>query len=202
MPPSTFHRLLLALALIIAMPASAENVAQLKQENTRLRAQVEMLQGQNCGSSMPAGTDWSGDGLTARIDTIRPGVNNHNDARITVTVTLRNTTTRPMALNYQSRSFNLVDDAGYQYLTHMHGGTVTGIPTANSSADTTAIISPGGSRTVTFVAARSMNRGQTIGNRFDMNATFIQVEDLGQGKVRKVRDFQIAFTNMPASGSR
>ena len=194
----------LATLLIVAgmLPANAQSLSQLRQENARLKAQVEALQSQQCGAGYTSnpGT-WNGDGLSARIDSIRPGLDNHNDARISVTITLRNTTSRPMALNYQSRSFNLVDDIGYQYSTHLYGGSVKGIPTANSStADTTAILGPGASRTVTFIAARSMNRGQTMGRRFDMNATFIQVEDLGQGRVRKVRDYPVAFTDVRASG--
>ena len=45
-----------------------------------------------------------------------------------------------------------------------------------------------------------MRPGQTPGTRFDINATFGQYEDLGQGRVRKVRDFPVAFTNVAASG--
>ena len=202
MKPYPLHYLLLAFALACALPASAQSADQLRQENARLKARIEALQSQRCDPDSTSATgSWSGDGLHARIDSIRPGLNNHNDARISVTVTLRNTTSTPMALNYQSRSFSLVDDIGYQYSTHLYGGSVKGIPTANSSAaDTTAILGPGSSRTVTFIAARSMDRGQTVGRRFDLNATFIQVEDLGQGRVRKVRDYPVAFTNVIASG--
>ena len=201
MPTSTFRLSLLVLALTIALPASAQSLSQLTQENARLKARIEALQSQRCDpESTTVPGSWNGDGLHARIDSIRPGLNNHDDARISVTITLRNTTSTPMALNYESRSFSLVDDVGYQYSTHSYGGSVKGIPTASSSAaDTTAILGPGSSRTVTFIAARSMNRGQTIGRRFDMNATFIQVEDLGQGRVRKVRDYPVAFTDVRAS---
>lgn len=189
------------LLLAATAPANAQSQTQLRQENARLKAQIEALQSRQCDPGSTNGPGgWNGDGLSARIDSIRPGLNNHNDARISVTVTLRNTTSLPIALNYQSRSFSLVDDFGYQYSTHLYGGSVKGIPTANSEADTTAIIGPGSSRTVTFIAARSMNRGQTTGRHFDMNATFIQVEDLGQGRVRKVRDYPIAFTDVRASG--
>ena len=202
---NTRSGLLLSLSLVAvsaAIPASAQSITELKQENVRLKARIEALQSQQCGPGSTKGPgSWNGNGVSARIDSIRPGLNNHNDARISVTITLRNTTSMPMALNYQSRSFSLVDEFGYQYSTHSYGGSVKGIPTANSQADPTAIIGPGASRTVTFIAARSMNRGQTIGSRFDMNATFIQVEDLGQGRIRKVRDFPVAFTNAPASGT-
>ena len=199
MKTNTFRNKAVAFALAASLPASAQTAAQLKQENARLKAQIEALQAQGCQPSRSAGNDWNQDGVSARIDAIRPGLNNHGDARITVTVTLRNTTARPIVLNYKSRSFSLVDDVGYEYSTHAYGGSVKGIPTADSTADTTAVIGAGASRTVTFIAARGMNRGQSMGGRFDMNATFIQVEDLGQGQVRKVRDFAIAFTNVPAS---
>lgn len=197
----TFHYSILFVALTMAIPANAQSVTDLRQENARLKAQIKALQSQQCDPESTNGPgSWNGDGVSARIDSIRPGLNNHNDARISVTITLRNTTSMPMALNYQSQSFSLVDEFGYQYSTHSYGGSVKGIPTANSEADPTAIIGPGASRTVTFIAARSMNRGQTTGRRFDMNATFIQVEDLGQGRVRKVRDYPVAFTDVRASG--
>ena len=44
-----------------------------------------------------------------------------------------------------------------------------------------------------------MKKGQTIGSGFDINATFVQLEDLGQGRIRTLRDFQVAFTSVSAS---
>lgn len=193
---------LFAIAVLsFSLPASAQNVSQLKQENARLKAQLEMLQAQDCGTSPRAGQNWKQGDLSATIDTIRVGGRqDRREAHITTTLTLRNTGRVPMALNYKSRSFKLVDDIGYAYELPMSKG-VAGIPTAyEHQADATAIIGPGESRTVTFSAQRTMARGETLGRTFDLNASFIQIEDQGQGKIRKVRDYSTGFTNAPASG--
>lgn len=53
---------------------------------------------------------------------------------------------------------------------------------------------------MTFSTARVMRDGETPGGLFDLNASFIQIEDMGQGRIRKVRDYSVGFTNVPASG--
>ena len=116
-------------------------------------------------------------------------------------MTLRNTGSEPMVLNYETNSLSVTDDNGYNYDIFNDGDQIKGIPTTKySRVDTSAVIMPGASRTVTFIAARSMRPGQTPGARFDINATFGQYEDLGQGRIRKVRDFPVAFTNVGTSG--
>ncbi len=65
---------LFALAVLsFSLPASAQNMSQLKQENARLKAQIEMLQAQDFGASPRAGHDWKQGDLSATIDTIRVG---------------------------------------------------------------------------------------------------------------------------------
>lgn len=195
----------LALSLLVvssANPAIAQSVTDLRQENARLKAELRALAAQGCSAPSTSTATWSADALTARIDAIRVGWRqDRREVHVTTTITLRNTSQLPLALNYQSRSFNLVDDRGYTYSLPM-SKAVSGIPIAyESQADSTAVISAGGTRTVTFSAYRTMHKGETPGHRFDLNATFIQLEDLGQGRIRKVRDFPVAFTNAPASGS-
>lgn len=204
MKHTSLTRMALATLLLVAStaPANAQSASQLKQENARLRAELRALQAQSCNSSTSSPELWSEDALNARIEVVRVGWRqDRHEVHVTTTITLRNTSRLPLAINYQSRSFNLVDDRGYSYKLPMTK-SVSGIPIAyESQADPTAVIAAGGSRTVTFSAYRKMGKGETPGDRFDLNATFIQLEDMGQGRIRKVRDFPVAFTNAPASGT-
>ncbi len=194
-----------AVMLLISTPAFAQSAAQLKQENQRLKAELQALQSQ-CPSSTPAGMNWQGEALQARLDSVRMGWPKAGTVEVTVTATIRNTSPSPMIVNYLSKSMTVVDDNGYRYGTKQYSpetDSVKGIPIygqyGNRSVDTTAIISAGGTRTITFVVGRRMDSGQTPGSRLDINATFVQFEDLGQGRIRKVRDFPVAFTNATAS---
>ena len=202
--------LVMLLALASSLPAYGQSVSQLQQDNARLRAQLEALQAQGCGIDTPADGSHRGNPLVGTIDAVRVGpatgyASGH--VAVTVVMTLRNAGNAPLALNYQKGSFSVTDDRGYQYeLRHEHSSTrysqdVKGIPMATANrADTTSVIQPGGRRTITFIGTRYMKDGQTPGHRFDINATFVALEDLGQGSVRKVRDFPVAFTNVRASG--
>ena len=202
--------LVMLLALASSLPAYGQSVSRLQQDNARLRAQLEALQAQGCGIGTPADGSHRGNPLVGTIDAVRVGpatgyASGH--VAVTVVMTLRNAGNAPLALNYQKGSFSVTDDRGYQYeLRHEHSSTrysqdLKGIPMATSNrADTTSVIHPGGRRTVTFIGTRYMKDGQTPGHRFDINATFVALEDLGQGSVRKVRDFPVAFTDVRASG--
>ena len=195
---------LFSIALLSAPPAFAQSAAQLKQENAQLRAQLQALQAQ-CHAPASTGTGWSDGALDASIDAFRIGSPHPKRTEITITVRLRNTGSVPIILNYQAGSWAATDSNGYRYETHLEHdtkyGTVKGIPVATyNRADTSSMIAPGASRTVTFNARRDMRNGQTPGDRFDINATFVQFEDLGQGRIRKVRDFPVAFTNVGTSG--
>ena len=196
--------LFLPAVLAAASPVAAQSTAQLKQENAQLRAQLQALQAQ-CQAPSTTGTSWQGQHLDARLDTLRVGNPSSRKIEITISMTLRNTGSGPMVLNYETNSLSVTDDNGYNYDLFNEvikpGDSIKGIPAATRSrVDTSAVIMPGASRTVTFIASRSMRPGQTPGARFDINATFGQYEDLGQGRVRKVRDFPVAFTNVAASG--
>lgn len=192
-----------AIALSIALPAAAQNATQFQQENARLRAELQALQSR-CETPAAANASWRNQSLEARIDSIRVGFQRTN-VLVTVTMTLRNAGSDPMILNYETSSLSVTDDNGYPYTMYAERTdaekTIKGIPaTRFSKVDTSAVIMPGAARTVTFITNRYMRNGQTPGSRFDINATFGQYQDLGQGRVRKVRDFPVAFTNVAASG--
>lgn len=185
-------------AITAACPAFAQSVTDLKQENARLKAELRALQAQGCS---PAGSSstWNTDVLHANVEAIRVGQRSNHpgqpDGHVTITLQLRNTGPQAIALNYLSGSFRLVDDAGHEYSATMK--KASGIPTAsNSEADSTALIDSGGSRVVTFNAFRVPSASDALPRQFDVHATFIQLEDLGQGRTRKVRDFPVAFTNI------
>lgn len=191
------------LVTIIVFPVSAQSLSQLKQENARLLAQIQALQTQGCGVAGAGAAEWNQGAITAKLDAIRVGQHSdgpgQQDGNVTVALTLRNSGQLPIALNYRTGTFRLIDEAGHEYNSLQKAAS--GIPTANSShADSTAIMNPGTSRTVTFSAFRVPSAGQPPGRLFDINATFIQIEDRGRGQISKVRDYQVAFTNAPASG--
>ncbi len=195
--------MLLSLALAMSFPAAAQSTAQLKQENARLRAELQALQSR-CEAPAATNAGWRNQSLEASIDSIRVGFERTN-VLVTVTMTLRNTGSEPMILNYETSSLSVTDDNGHPYTMPAERTDpekyIKGIPaTRNSKVDVSAVIVPGATRTVTFITHRFMKNGQTSGTRFDINATFGQYQDLGQGRVRKVRDYPVAFTNVGASG--
>lgn len=192
--------ILLSFALAVSSPACAQSAAQLKQENARLKAQIETLQAQDCGRTSSDGNEWKQGSLGATIDAIRVGGRqDRREAHITITLTLRNLGNAPMAINYKSRSFKLADDLGNAYALPISKG-VAGIPIAyEHQADATALLTPGETRKVTFSAVRTMAKGEKPGRVFDLNASFIHIEDMGQGRIRKVHDYSAGFTNVSAS---
>lgn len=192
---------LLLLGLALTLPVQAQSTAQLKQENERLRAELQALQAQCTPSSGSSQVPWTQGEVEARLDTLRVSPPRYDGGRadIVATLTLRNTGSTPLALNYLHDSWSATDNNGYRYSVSV-AAPISGIPEAyGDRADPSAVIMPGRSRTVTVPARRDMSTGQTPGNRYDLNITFVQVEDLGQGRVRKVRDFPVAFTNVPPS---
>lgn len=203
MKHTSLTRMALVTLLLVAStaPANAQSLSQLKQENARLRAELQALQAQGRGSQTGSAPTWSAGALRANVEVIRVGQRSNHpgqpDGHVTITLKLHNTGIKAIALNYLSGSFRLVDEAGHEYRATLR--KASGIPTAsNSEADPTAFIDAGGSRVVTFNAFRVPSASDALPRRFDVNATFIQLEDVGEGRVRKVRDYQAAFTNVSA----
>ena len=196
--------LLLALAIGTSLPASAQSVSQLQQENAQLRAQIAALQAQGCAAPSTAESTWSDAQLSARVESIRVGTrsNDRNTTEISVALTLTNTGNTPLPLNYEYGSFSLTDNRGYRYELSLSSESthVKGIPVATSSrADARQPLMPGRSSTVTFLTSRKMRDGQTPGDSFDINTTFGAYQDEGQGRIRKLRTYPVAFTNVHRS---
>lgn len=197
--------MLLALATVPIHQAAAQSREQLLEENRNLRAQLD-ARAQGCGPDAPRPSPQYQDGqVSATIESLRVGRARNPDSRVVVTtnVALRNTGNTPMALNYELKSFAMTDDRGYQYELRTEGfdvkESVKGIPVATRlKADPTAVLEPGESRTVTFIASRDMRPGQTPGAAFDLNATFGQYIDEGQGRIRKGRQHPVSFIGVAA----
>lgn len=201
--------LLYTALLAAAFPvAHAQDVKALQRENARLRGELEAAKAAPVGGQ--AGEQRTGD-LAFGVSSLRVGAATgyaRGHVAVTVTLGIRNAGARPLRLNYNQRSFGLTDDHGYQYtLYHEHSSTyyaddVKGIPMAtNSRASTDVVLAPGQTQKVTFIATRHMRDGQTPGNSFDLNATFGDYDDLGQGRIRKVRDYPVAFIGLAPSGA-
>ncbi len=188
--------------------ASAQSTAQLKSENADLRAQLAALQAQGCVAPPGPGTspEWRDAQLSARVASIRVGLQRNSRVTYdaTVSITLTNTGNAPLALNYEQGTFSLTDNHGYQYelQTYSPAKFVKGIPIANGrTASTHQPLMPGQSSTVTFITDRQMSNGQTPGNRFDISATFGAYQDEGQGRIRKLQMFPVTFTDVARSSS-
>lgn len=198
--------LMLTASTVACQNTFAQSSEQLRQDNRRLKAELQALQIQ-CQASSSTGPKWQGEVLQGRLDSIRIGQPRVGTTEVTATLTIRNMGASPMILNYLSTSMSIVDEHGYRYeriLGRPERDSVKGMPVFGSngsrSVDTSATLPPGGIRTITFIQGRRMNKGQTPGRTFDINATFVQFEDLGQGRIRKVRDFPLAFTNVTPPG--
>jgi len=201
--------ILMALA---PLHASAQSVAQLKSENADPRAQLQAMQ-QRCENPLPGnqpGVSKAGQ-VQAHIASLRIGPATGfapGHIAVTVVMTLTNTGSSPLALNYEKRSYALTDNNGYQYNLHNEHlneaakEDVKGIPIATPGyASTSQVLAPGQSNSVTFIAVRSMRNGQTPGTVFDVNASFGQYQDEGQGRIRKVNTYPVAFTNVSPSAA-
>lgn len=194
----------LAIALAANQPVFAQDITQLKRENAELKAQLEALKAQGCATSSPHDGDRAREVLSASVESIRVGRRASHpgqpDGHVTITLALRNVGTRPIAMNYLSGTFRLVDEFGRDYRATLK--KASGLPTATArEADPTAVIAAGASRLITFNAFRVPSASDGVPQRFDVNATFIEIEDAGQGRIKKVRDHAIGLTDVPASGS-
>lgn len=187
--------------------ATAQSREQLLEENRQLRAQLDGQAAKGCRPDTSKPKPYQDGAVSATVESLRVGPvqNSRNSIAVTASIALRNAGDSPLVLNYEYKTFSLTDDRGYQYELRSEGydakQVVKGIPMANSTrADTSAVMQPGESRTVTFIATRQMKEGQTPGSSFDINATFGQYIDEGQGRIRKGRQYPVAFSSVPASG--
>lgn len=196
---------LLAVATTVIHDADAQTREQLLEENRQLRAQLDGLAAKGCRADTPGPASYKDGAISATVESLRVGPveNSRHSIAVTTSIALRNTGNSPLVLNYEYKTFSLTDDRGYQYELRSEGydakQVVKGIPMANSSrADTSAVMHPGESRTVTFIATRQMKDGQTPGSLFDINATFGEYFDEGQGRIRKGRQHPVSFSGVPA----
>lgn len=217
MPSSPFHRLgacVLGMALCVPM-AHAQDTATLKRENAKLISELAKLRNQSgAGSATPIGGTSLGaeqrvGDLGFSVLSLRTGAaTGYAGSHVAVTTTVRITNAGkvPVSLNYNQRTFGLVDDHGYEYKLDNEessvyfGKSVKGIAMATSSrASAHDLLQPGQSQSVTFIAIRHMRDGQTVGSAFDLNVTFGQYQDVGEGRIRALRTYPAAFVGLSRS---
>ena len=199
-------RVLSPLLLMLSASTWAQSPVSLEQENQRLREQIQAMQKAGCNTSLPSEDTWRDAQLSARVASIRVGSLNSSNRKVgvTIAITLTNTGSTPLALNYVSDSFAITDSNGYRYTRRnaTDYGNIKGMPIATSTrADTQQPLMPGQSSTVTILGERSMPQGQTPGQFFDISATFAAFVDEGQGRIRKTRAFPVSFTNVQAGSN-
>lgn len=201
--------LCIASTLLPATAALAQDSAALKREIARLQAELAQ-QKASCHAGPPAGAASGqrvGD-LSFSVPSVRVGQATGSvkgTISVTTTISIRNDGKAPIALNYNSRSFGVVDDKGYEYRIpneYLHGGNarfIKGLSIATSTkADTRDVLSPGQEVLVTFIAQRFMRDGEAPGNGFNINTSFGEYADEGEGRVRHVRDYPVGFLGVAA----
>jgi len=194
-------------ALSITAPSHAQSRDALTRENEQLRREIADLRSR-CGRLDAPGPGGSSaelriGELAARVSSIRLGPANLSGVRqgATVTVQLRNVGAAPVALNYKQGSYALADNRGYRYeFFGFERENVKGIPmTKPREASTSNVLAPGETQTVMFLTQRQFEPGQTPGTAFDVSMTFAAYADMGQGRVKLLREYPMTFVGVPAS---
>jgi hypothetical protein len=195
---------LIALAPLAMAQTNHPSANVLQQENASLRAELAQVRA-SCTAAGNAGPAVAGEqrvgDLAFSVVSLRTGASDFmsGGSAVTLTVRIHNNGSQPVSLDYNQRTFGLVDDHGYEYKLYDEntpsfiGKDVKGIPMATESAVSVSnVLQPGQDQNVTFIALRFMRNGETVGSRFDLNVTFGQYADLGQGRAKHVRDYPFA----------
>ena len=119
-----------------------------------------------------------------------------------VSMTITNHGDALIALNYDDGKVSLVDENGHYCTDRVKSANqpVIGIPTdTRSTADTGHAIAPGGHVNVTIPLvcnAHKAGDGVNYGTVFDFAADFSAFADMGEGNVRKLRTYPVAFVGL------
>ncbi len=124
--------------------------------------------------------------------------------RATVNVKLINNTSRPMILLYQNTSFVMTDNFGYRYNLGVgyEEGHVKGLPVFKErGVDSSGVLAPGEERPIVITAKREMKPGESVGDTFNISATFVEFKDLGEGKMQRLRTYPYYLKNNKVSSA-
>jgi len=124
------------------------------------------------------------------------------DHQLQINVNVRNLSTAPVILGYQSGSNLATDELGNPYYwgrAGTHDGSFKGIGLVvpGRSADPQFVLQPGEARGATFTVRRYRTSGQ-IGTSYTWDVVLVQLETLPSQQVRAVRDHSLNFPNLTA----
>lgn len=137
--------------------------------------------------------------LSFRITSLRVSQrNNLGNSVAAAALSIHNRGTKPVSLTYVDDSAAMTDDHGYTWKDAVDvNRNTSGIAlTAYNGASLESVIDPGSAIGITLPMAFAMNDGQTPGASFDMQATFVSYEDLGQGRLRRLRTYPVSFVGL------
>ncbi|MDQ7280503.1 hypothetical protein O0J73_07125 [Stenotrophomonas sp. Sm6012] len=172
---------------MMAMNATAwaQSNEQLQRENAESRAQLAQQDGQQ---AQP---------LAYSIQSVRKQEKPNGASHLVITVQVRNQSREPLALNYLSRSTNLVDNHGLSYSPTQNYGKIHGIPVAKNTADPSVNLPVGGSLTFVIDATNYLKNGERMGSEFDLHFTLGHFGHDAKRQIVKLRDFPASFTHVP-----
>lgn len=120
-------------------------------------------------------------------------------SRATITLSIRNQGAQTVFLNALKGSAVLTNDLGYRWQ-EGYNGSVTGLDVAEKTrASLNNPIEPGAELRVQYSLRYTVMPGQSIGASYDFAAGFESLEDLGEGRLRKLREYSVAFTDVQRS---
>src|SRR5260370_88640 len=158
---------------------------------------------QRCYSAGPFVAEVTGV-TPSQITTINPGVH-----VLQVNVRFRNLLSQPIILAYVAGSGVVTDNNGKRYGENggqyvNGGGGAKGIGTVKGDqADPQFVLGPNASSNASFVLARNHNLNDPrdpIGATFGFDLSIAQLEVLPSQQTRTVREYSVAFSNLPTTG--
>ncbi len=119
----------------------------------------------------------------------------------TIFMKVKNNGKTSIELNYAAETASLVNERGYEWKEHRSREFI-GLPIAASDTTlkTGTILEPGGEIGVTYPLYYSNNNeGQTVGNTFNLEAFFVAVHDIGEGRKEIKTGYPVVFTGLHKS---
>jgi hypothetical protein len=115
----------------------------------------------------------------------------------TVAIQVVNKGATPIALDYKKGAMTLTDEHGYIFDDHTYGSQVVGIGVSDgNSASVDYVIDPGQTLGIQCHLSRATQRGQTVGQNFDFAGEFIAFQDMGEGKVKALRNYPVSIVGI------
>ncbi len=118
----------------------------------------------------------------------------------TITLAIRNQGAQPVFLNARKGSAVLSNELGYRWGEGIHP-QIRGIDVSDGrSASLDHPIAPGAELRVQYALRYSALPGQTIGSVYSFSAEFDSLQDLGEGRLRKLREYAVVFDGLQNAG--